>query len=161
MKIIIIWIILILIISYCSFVVLFRIKLNKLENILKNLFKIRNYKIVSLYYASQNFLNKHNEIFEEYINLKQKDFSENSLNFNFENKLNTYKKIHNELNFIFKICETNWKLKMDEKYNYIKESILDESYKIWEKYDFYKSIIKKYRKHHKISKIFIIWLFMR
>ena len=54
-----------------------------------SLFKKRNYKIVSLYYATDDFLSKHNEVFAEYLELKEKDFKESSLNYNIENKLDT------------------------------------------------------------------------
>lgn len=159
--IIIVIVISIFIVLYCFFVILYRLKLNKLEDLLKKDFKKRNYKVVSLYYISENFLNKHKEIFSEYINLKEKDFYENTLNFEFENKLSTYKKLHNEINFIFKLCEMNQKISVDKRYNYIKEEILKESYKIWEKYELYKKIIIKYRLHHKISKFFLVWFFLR
>ena len=158
---IIIFVVLSLIIVYSIFVINYRLRLNNTEDILKNNFKKRNYKMVSLFYASKNFLNKHNEVFEEYINLTQKDFSETSLNFVFENKLDTYKKIHYEINFIFKICEANAKLKDTWKYNYIKEEILKESAVIWKKYEIYKKSLAKYEFHHKISKFFLVWLFLR
>ena len=61
------------------------------------------------------------------MELKEKDFKESSLNYNIENKLSTYKMLHNEINFIFKICELNEKLKLTPKYNYIKHDILAES----------------------------------
>lgn len=156
----IIWILLIIFL-YCCFVVFFRLKLNNLEYILQKLFKKRNYKIISIFYATKDFLNKHDEIFQSFIELKTRDFSENNLNFTFENKLQTYKDFHKEMDFIFKICETNWKLKEDSKYNYIKTEILNQSQNISKKYNHYKKIEKKYRFHHKISKFFIIWLFLK
>ena len=159
--IIIIIIIFLIIWFYLSFVIAFRLKLNKLEEILMSLFKKRNYKIVSLYYATDDFLSKHNEVFAEYVELKEKDFKESSLNYNIENKLSTYKMLHNEINFIFKICELNEKVKLTPKYNYIKHDILAESDNVWKKYAFYKEIMRKYKFHHKISKFFIVWLFLR
>lgn len=149
------------IIIYLTFVIFFRLRLNELEkNLMKN-FKKRNDKIISLYFISKNFLSKHDEVFSEYKNLKIKDFSENSLNFYFENKVDIYKKFHKEMDFIFKVCEMNEKIKQTWKYNYIKYEILKESKEIWKKYDNYKKIFSTYKIHHKISKIFIIWLFLR
>lgn len=160
-KIILLLIIILFWAWYSIFIIFFRLKLNKLEKILETSFKKRNYKIISLFFISEKFLNKHSEIFEEFKNLKKKDFSENVHNFYFENKMDTYKKIHKEINFIFRICENNELLKRDENYNFIKEEILRESNQIWKKYDFYKEIIKKYKFHHKISKFMLIWLFIR
>lgn len=146
---------------YCSFVIFFRIKLIEIEYFLQILFKKRNYKVASLYFASEDFLTKHNEIFKDFIVLKQKDFEETRLNFTFENKFNSYKRFDEELNFIFKICETNSRLKQDEKYNYIKEEILKETKEAWKQYKIYKIKFDKYKKHHKISKFFLVWLFLK
>ena len=57
---IIIFVVLSLIIVYSIFVINYRLRLNNAEDILKNNFKKKNYKMVSLFYASKNFLNKHN-----------------------------------------------------------------------------------------------------
>lgn len=149
------------IIFYCIFVVSFRNKLNNIENELQTHFKKRNTKIISLYYISKNFLNKHDDIFKNFIELKRKDFSEDILKFYFENKINTYKDFHKEINFIFKLCEMNWKIRQFWEYNYIKSEILKESSIVWKWYEDYKKILEKYRKHHKISKFFIVWFFLR
>lgn len=146
---------------YCIFIIIYRQKMNKIENKLQNKFKVRNNKVVSIYYASKDYLNKHDEVFKEYFKLKETDFLQDTKNFYFENKLDIYKKFQSEINFIFKICEMNMKLKQDKKYNYIKESILKQSKSIWKEYDIYKKEIEKYRKYHKISKFFLIWLFIR
>lgn len=157
----IIWFLLILIIFFIIFVLHLRWKLDILEEKLKIDFKIRNYKIISLYYISEKYLNKHDEVFKEYKNLLNKDFKETSLNFYFENKLDTYKKIHKEIDFIFKICEKNGVLTRDPKYSYIKDEIVKKWWIIWKNYDEYKIKLKNYEKYHKISKYFIIWLFLR
>lgn len=151
----------IIVFSYIFFIIFFRIKLNKIEKNLQETIDKRNNKIFSLNYITKNILNKHDEVFKEFFKLKKKDFSENTLKFYFENKLNTYKNLQKEIDFIFKICEAKVELTKNWKYNYIKNEILKESLEIWKSYDFYKKISEKYDFHHKISKIFIIWLFIR
>lgn len=158
---IIIFTIIFFIFLYICFVYFYRRKMDNIEFFLQKKINSRNNKIISLFYISKPFLNKHSEVFKEYINLLEKDFLQNSKNFYFENKNSIYKKIQNEINFIFKICETNEKLKINEKYNYIKDEILKESKIIWKEYNIYSKNLKNYQIYHNFSKFFLIWFFLR
>lgn len=91
------------------------------------LFNKRNNKIISIYNISEKYLTKHNEVFEEFLRLKRKDFSENLYGLNLDEKIITYRNIHNEINFIFKVCEKHNKINKNAIYNYTKEQILDRS----------------------------------
>jgi len=52
--------------------------------------------VVSIYQISKNYITKHDEVFKNFFELKRKDFLDNNININFENKLVIYKEIHNE-----------------------------------------------------------------
>lgn len=107
--------------------IFFRYKLNKLGEKTINLFSKRNNKIISIYNISEKYLTKHKEVFEEFFKLKRKDFSENLYDLNLDEKIITYRNIHNEINFIFKVCEKHNKINKNAIYNYTKEQILDKS----------------------------------
>lgn len=146
--------------SFIIFVIFLRNKLNILEKELKLKFKKRNYKIISIFYISERFINKHSEVFAEIISLLKKDFNEDKSNINFENKIDTYKKIKKEMDFIFKICNWNWVLVQVPQYNYIKTEMENLWIDISKNYNLYEEKANYYKKFHKISKFFIIWYFI-
>jgi len=89
---------------------LLKIKIDKFERQILKKFKEKNNQIPSLFEITKKYLYKHENIFKESLLLKKKDIAENSFYTNLIEKSNTYKKIHYELNFIFKICNKNQKL---------------------------------------------------
>ncbi len=161
LRIIIVLIIIILIVIFNLFVIILNSKIEILGKNIIWLFKKRNNQVVSIYQVSKNYLTKSDEIFKEFFELKRKDFWENSFNIELKDKLNTYKKIHNEINFIFKICEQHKKIYINSKYLYLKDSILDKSEEIWKKLEIYNKIKKEYDFYKKLSNITIIWLFLK
>jgi len=107
------YIIISLIVIYFIFIIfiyLLKIKITIFERQIIQIFKEKNNQIPSIYEITKEYLNKHDEIFIEAISLKKKDFLENGFYTKLIEKSNTYKKIHNELNFIFKVCNKNPKL---------------------------------------------------
>lgn len=150
-----------LLIIYNIFVFLLNRKIKKLEFKIIDLFKKRNNQITTIYWLSKNDLIKKDEIFKEFFELKRKDFSENYYNLDLEDKIDIYKKIHNEINFIFNVCEKHKKISVNPNYVYIKETVLDKSSKIWEYMQKYKSIKTKYAFLKKISYFTIIWIFIK
>lgn len=161
MRLIIIVSIIVLIIIFNLFVLILNNKISTLEKNIIWLFKKRNNQVVSIYQVSKSYLIKPEEIFEYFFELKRKDFWENSFNIELKDKLNTYKKIHNEINFIFKICEQHKKIYINSKYLYLKDSILDKSDEIWKKLDLYNKIKKEYNLYKKIANITLIWIFLK
>ena len=159
-TIIIIFIILFIIILFNIFVYLLWKKINKLENIIIDLFTKRNNQIISISWITKTTIVKHDEIFESFFKLKRQDYWNSSYNEGFENKLNLYKKIHYEINFIIKVCEKHNNIINNPTYIYFKESILEKSSRIWKKIELYNNIKKKYDFLSKISKLTIIWIFI-
>ena len=156
-TIIIIYIVLLLIILFNIFVYILWKKINKLKLIILNLFKEKNNQIITIYWITNNILVKRNEIFEFFFKLKRQDFWENSYNTNYKSKIILYEKIHYEINFIIKACETHKKIVKNPNYNYIKESLLNKSYNISKKIELLKNIEKKYNFFLKFT---IIWIFL-
>lgn len=143
------------------FVFLLSNKIQKLEDLIIELFEKRNNQVVTLYWISGDTLNKKEEIFENFFELKRKDFWENNWTIILEAKMDIYKKIHNEINFIFSICEKHPKISVNPFYWYIKDSILEKSSEIWIYYKLYKKIKTKYRFIKTIANFTIIWLFIK
>ncbi|NVP17633.1 hypothetical protein HUU51_02845 [Candidatus Gracilibacteria bacterium] len=130
-----------------------------MENNIIELFKKRNNQVISIYQVSKNYINKSDEIFKEFFELKRKDFGENSFKIGLKDKINTYKKIHNEIDFIFNICEKNKKLTINPRYLYLKDSILEKSSKIGNRIEIYNKIKKEYKLYKKIANFSIIGFF--
>lgn len=151
-------IVLFLIISFNIFVYILWRKINKLEINIIEIFKKRNNQIITIYWITKNILVRHEDIFETFFILKRKDFWEDSYNIELKDKLSWYKKMHNEVNFIIKVCEKHKEVLDNPRYIYIKESILEKSSEIWNNIEIYENILKKHKLLSKISKITIIWL---
>ena len=160
MEYIIIWVILI-ILTLNIFVFLLSNKIQKLERLIIDLFNKRNNQVTTLYWISWDTLNKKEEIFKTFFELKRKDFWENNWKIELEAKMNIYKKIHNEINFIFSVCEKHPKISVNPFYGYIKDSILEKSSEIWKYYQLYKKIKIKYMFFKTIANITIIWIFIK
>lgn len=149
------------IILYNVFIFLLNKKIKLLEIKIIDLFKRRNNQVTTIYWLSKNHLVKKDEIFKTFFELKRKDFSENYYKLSLEDKIDIYKKIHNEINFIFNVCEKHKKISINPNYVYIKESILEKSHEIWEKIMLYKKIKSKYKFLKLFSNITIIWFFIK
>jgi hypothetical protein len=131
-------------------------KIIRLEKIVIDLFKSRNNQVVWIYQVARDDLVRWNEIFKEFFELKRRDFWEDSFNTRLEDKLLTYKKIHNEINFIFKTCEKRRSIQTNPIYLYLKDLTYSKSQEIWEKMNLYEDIIKKYNNYKSISHFTII-----
>jgi len=156
-----IYLISILIIMYLLFIIyiyLLRIKIDKFEKKIIYIFKEKNNQIPSIYEVTKSYLNKHDEIFNELLSYKKIDISENNFYSNLVEKANTYKNIHNEYDFIFKICNKHPKLEKNYKYLYIKDVIIEKSTELWKKLWIYKKIVSNYNHLIKIKNFTIIWL---
>lgn len=153
----IIWI-LIIYIFFIAFIYLVKAKLEKLERNIIEVFNRKNNQIPSIYEVTKDYLIKHSDIFKELIILKKKDFSENTQYTKLIEKTNTYKGIHNELNFVFKVCNKHPKINKNHRYLYIRDTIIDISSEIWTKLKLYKKITKVLNSLIFIKNITIIWL---
>jgi DNA polymerase III delta prime subunit len=99
------------------------------------------------------------EIFKEYFNLKRREFWEDSFDASLEQRILTYKQMHNEINFIFETCEKHNNLQKNPIYSYLKEWIYNKSGEIWKNMRFYETINKKFLKYKFFSKFTIVGLF--
>ncbi len=154
--------ILIILLSLFSFFLIFLFLLKQKIKILEKKiiiqFKEKNNQIPSIYESTKNYLNKHDEIFKEILILKKKDFSENLFYNTLIEKTKTYKQIHNELNFIFRVCNSHPKINKDFKFNLVKSTIINKSSELWDNLMLYKNIVNKYNILIKIKQLTIIWL---
>ncbi len=154
-----IWSLAIIFILFLIFMYLLKIKIETLELKILKQFKEKNNQIPSIYEVTKKYLNKHDEIFKESIRLKKQDFSENNFYNTLIRKIHTNKLIHNELNFIFRICNKSNKLSKNWKFLYIRDVIINSGSEISENIKTYRNIINKYNKIIKFKKLTIIWLF--
>jgi predicted Holliday junction resolvase-like endonuclease len=106
----IIVILIIIFLIFILFIYLLKEKIKVLEQKIISDFKEKNNQIPSIYEVTKNYLNKHDEIFKESIRLKKIEFSENTIYTELSEKIHTYTLIHNEINFIFRVCNKHQKL---------------------------------------------------
>ena len=140
------WTAIIFFILFIIFLILLKLKIEKFELKIINQFKAKNNTIASIYEITKKYLNKHDEIFKESLYLKKKDFSENSFYSRLNEKLKTYELIHNELNFIFRVCNKHPKLSKDGEYLYIRDLIIEKSTSLGKDIELYKKIVKKFNR---------------
>lgn len=133
-----------------------RNKIKKLENNIISLLRRRTNQIFTIKEITKKDIVKQDEVFKSFIELSNIDFWNNSKE-SFENTLKNNAKIHKEIEFIFNISEKHRNISKNEKYNYIKESIIEKSEKVWKLLDLHKKISSIYSKINILSKILIIW----
>lgn len=133
-------------------------KINILEEEIKNLFLERTNLIPSVFEISNGFLNKHEDIFHEIINLRKIEFSQANNNLELNAILKTKKLIHHEINFIFKICNKHPKLIKEAKFIYLRNLIIQKSEEIWRNIEKYKIVVLIFNKLIFYKNITILWL---
>lgn len=143
---------------FIFFLILLKNKIIKLSWEINTHFIEKTNLIPAIYDTTSLFLNKHNEIFAEILKLKKQDFSQNSNNMWLMEKMNTYEKIHNEMNFIFKVANKHPKIQKYTPFLYIRDVIMDKSQLIWKKIEIYKKITQTYNQLINIKNYSIIGL---
>lgn len=154
----IIWGSIFIFLLFILFIYFLKIKIEKFEAKIIQQFKEKTNQIPSIYEVTKKYLNKHDEIFKESIRLKKKDFSENNFYTKLDEKLNTNKLIHKEIDFIFRVCNKHPKLNRDWKFLYTKDIIINKSVEIGNNIKIYKKIVKKFNKIIILKNLTIIWL---
>lgn len=154
----IIWGLILIFLLFLLFIYLLKVKIEKFETKILYQFKEKTNQIPSIYEVTKKYLSKHDEIFEESIRLKKKDFSENNFYTKLVEKLNTNKLIHKELDFIFRVCNKHPKLAKDWKFLYIKDIIINKSVEIGDNIKIYKKIVKQFNRIIILKNLTIIWL---
>ena len=133
-------------------------KIFNLEEKIKKLFLERSNFIPWVYEISNGFLNRHNEIFHEILNLRKIEFSQDANNLELVEIIETKKLIHHEINFIFKVCNKHNQLIKEAKFIYLRNLIIKKSADIWENIEKYRKAIKYFNKLIFYKNITIIWL---
>ena len=121
--------IILIIFIYYIFIKYSEKKINNLENKIKKLFLERTSLIPAVFEISDRYLNKHEEIFHEILNLRKIEFSQANNNIELVNILNTKKLIHHEINFIFKICNKHPELIKEASFIYLRNLIIKKAKK--------------------------------
>lgn len=135
-------------------------KIIKLESkIIEKLIQ-RSSLIPSFYDISKPYLVRHDNIFKEILHLRNIEFFECWNGIDFFKIIETEYKIHNELNFIIKLCCKHQKLIKDWNFILLKDLLIDLSYDIGESVALHKQISKKYNNFIFMDKFFLIWLFV-
>ena len=145
---------------FLIFLFLLKLKIDFLEKKIISKFSEKNNQIPSIFDITKKYLNKHDEIFKEILKLRKNEFLQNYNNFWLKENIYIYTLIHNELNFIFRVCLKHNKLNKDNKYLFIRDNLIEINSDIEINLKLYKNIIKKFNKLIFIKNIFIIWLFV-
>lgn len=140
------------------FIIIFDNKIIELENKIIKLFEKRTNLLPSLYDITKIYITKHDEVFNEILNLRKVEFSNYMEKFDI--RLKNEIQIHHELNFIFKVISKNPKILNEWKYLLIKDLFLENSEEIWNQIKLYKIIINKLNFWINFKKYTIIWLFI-
>lgn len=133
-------------------------KLIKSENEIINIFQMRTDLVPSLFEITKNYINKHDEIFENILKLRKLQFFSGVESF--IEKIQNEALIHTELNFIFKVSNKHPKIQRNEKFLLVRDLFLDQSNIILKKIEIYKNNSNKINKFIKYKDFTIIWLFI-
>lgn len=104
----------------------------------------------AIHEISRDTITRHEEIFQQILSLRKKEFTNMGRRVNIEAFLDLQSHIHHEINFIFQICNKNPKLLKDKKFLYIRDVIIERSSHI-------SSEMKKYKKIIQIYNQIILW----
>ncbi len=139
--IIIFWVFVVWVLLYSLLLKFFSYKISKLERKVKKLFMERSALIPAIFEVSKPYLNKHNDIFNEILKLRKREFAENEMRI--FKIMQTKKLIHHEINFIFKVCNKHPRLIREWKFIYLRDLIIEKSAEIWENLEKYKVASEK------------------
>ncbi len=134
-------------------------KITHLENSIKRLFLERTALIPAIYEISKPYLTKHDDIFNEVLKLRKREFAESAWNINLHWLLQTKKLIHHEINFIFMVCNKHQLLIREWKFIYLRNLIIEKSNSIWTKIEVYKKITAQQNKFINWKNTTLIWFF--
>ncbi len=147
--------------TFCIFCFFIFIKIkeygvNKKEEIIKQLFIQRTALIPSVYEISKDFLTKHEDIFDEALKLRMREFWEDSRSNSLYKIMPTKKLIQHEINFIFKVCNKHKKLIREWKFIYLRNELMEKSRIISQEVDLYQEKSKGFNKLIQIKNSTII-----
>lgn len=157
---IILWLWVFLLIAFYIFIYYMEKKLHILEVKTLQAFKIKNNLMPWIYELSKKHIIKHNHVFNEIMKLRKVDFSENLSTNDFYKIIHNQQIIHNEINFIFKLCTKHKKLIQNGNFLYLRDIIVEKSAEIGEYIFVYKRMCKIFNKLIKIKNLTIIGLFI-
>ena len=135
-------------------------RINILEKNIKSIFLERSALIPSIYEISKPYLTKHEDIFDEVLKLRKREFLESTWKIELHSILQTKKLIHHEINFIFKICNKHPSLIKEWKFIYLRNLIIEKSNSIWSQIIHYKRVTAQYNKLISIKNVTVVWFFM-
>jgi hypothetical protein len=151
--IIVVW----LIIIYNVFVYNYSLRLVEMEAYIMNVSKKRSAEVVWIYQTAKDDLMKEDQVFEGFFNLKKRDFQWDCISQSLEEKLNIYKRIQDEIDFIFTICEKHIKIIENPFYTYFKESVLKKTKLLNKDIKKYEKVKEKFLTHKNIANFTLIW----
>jgi len=153
--------------TFCVLIIVFYIhlniikyKINGLEEKIQEQFLERSDLIPSLFEVSKLYVTKHDEIFNEILELRKREFGELIKCDNLHLVLRTKKMIHHEINFLFKIFNKHNRLTKEWKFIYLRNLIIKKSFDIWNDLEKYKILVIQLNKLINIKNFTILWLFL-
>lgn len=148
-------------ILFSVFLKLLELKIGLFEAKIISLFKKRTWLIPWFFEISKKYIEKENEVFEEIIYLRKIEAYNVSNKIDFIDFLENEKKIHYELEFLFKVFDKKPKLQKDARFLYYKDLTVETTEKIWKSIVLYKNIIRKYNNLIKYKNLTIFGLMFR
>ena len=146
-------IIVILLIAYYFRIYLINKSINKQELIITKHFNARTNLIPAIFEITKNTFSKHDEIFKDILKYRKKElykFYIKEYTDNLENEfiklIHIEELIHHELNFIFKVANKHPKLAKKWNFIYLRDLLIERSYKLWILFEDYKNKVELYNK---------------
>ena len=119
-------------------------RIRKKERDIIHIFTQRTDMIPALYEVVHESISRHQDIFNEVLSLRKKEFSLKEISEKLEVFIEMQQHIHHEINFIFQVCNKNPKLLKDKHFLYLRDIIINQSSGIGKELKTYNKIIEIY-----------------
>ncbi len=155
------WIILVgIIATLCAiayvFLSIIHNKIQRFETRVIQMFTKRTDMFPALFEVSRDTLQRHEEIFQEALDLRKREFALIETTKNFKNIVDIEKYIHHEINFIFQVCNKHHLLEQNKNFLYLRDCIVTKSHALGKDINKYKHVIESYNKIIRIKNYTII-----
>ena len=151
------FIVFLLVLAYVFFY-FFSHKIREREIEIISLFRSRSDIIPAIYESSKFHITQHNEIFQEILTLRKKEFSLMTVSHSIESFIELQWKMHHEINFIFQVCNKNPQLIKSGDFLYTRDIMMQKSNILSKEIKKYRRIIEIYNMCINYKNYSLIWL---
>jgi len=111
----------------------------------------------ALFEITKPYVSKHSHIFEESMKLRKQEFHLRDISHSVEAFKEIETHIHHEINFIFRVCNSNPNLLKDKKFLYLRDIMMKKSLGIWKEIKKYNKVVVIFNRFITLKNYSIIW----